>query len=172
MYEELLKWTKGKAHKYVESVPTHRPDEALTKAKNKLLSFYAAIPRTAKEIFEPLKKGKTISQNDKEGFQMFLCDLEEAENTCAVNNDVHLLNNVDLIVDLVAAKMPKTQKYFSRYVKAGLVKLSPFRFSRISSVSRLRIYLCLAAAWLLIKFKRKKKAAAAAAAALPQRSLM
>ena len=59
-YEELSNWTKGKAHKYVRSVSTRPPAEALVMAKQKLLSFFAAIPRTAKEIFEPLKKGKAI----------------------------------------------------------------------------------------------------------------
>ena len=36
-YEELSNWTKGKAHKYVRSVSTRPPAEALAMAKQKLL---------------------------------------------------------------------------------------------------------------------------------------
>ena len=101
-YEELKQWTKGKAHKYVLSVSEWPPTEALIMAKQRLVAFYAAVPRTAHEIFEPLKKGKAISINDKDGYQLFFCELEKAENGCYFNNDAHLLNTVELIVDLVA----------------------------------------------------------------------
>ena len=77
--------------------------------------YFAAIPRTANEVFEPLKKGKAISLNDKEGYQMFHSDLEQTESVCNVHNDAHLLNDVDQITSLVATRMPKAQKEFSKY---------------------------------------------------------
>ena len=116
-YEELTHWTKGKARKYVPSYEARPPAEALALAKQKLMAFFAAIPRTANEIFEPLKKGKAISLNDKEGYQTFLCDLEKSENESYVHNDAHLLNDVDQIKSLVATRMPKAQKEFSKYAK-------------------------------------------------------
>ena len=93
------------------------PSEALILAKQRLISFCAAIPRTAHEIFEPLKRGKSISIIDKEGYQLFLCELEATENGCFINNDAHLLDTVEIIVDLIALRMPKLQKEFSKYAK-------------------------------------------------------
>ena len=116
-YEELKHWTKGKANTYVQSMKDRPPTEALMLAKQRLISFFAAIPRTAHEIFEPLKKGKAISVTDKDAYQLFLCELEATENGCFINRDAHLLNTVELIIDLVASRMPKLQKEFSKYAK-------------------------------------------------------
>ena len=115
-YEELKQWTKGKAKTYVLSVKERPPNEALILAKQRLIAFFAAIPRTAHEIFEPLMKGKSISMNDKDGFQLFFCQLEKVENSCFINNDAHLLDTVEKIVDLVALRIPKMQNDFSKYV--------------------------------------------------------
>ena len=143
IFDELLRWTKGKANKYVKAYRERPPADALLLAKQRLLEFFAAIPRTAIEVFDSLKKGKAISFNDKDGFQLFACELEEVENGCFINNDVHLLDTVDQIIEVVQARLPKLQRDFSRsskylYQHGGVINyqfLKSFVFEQIADLS-------------------------------------
>ena len=134
-YEELKSWTKGKARKYVNSMKDKPAHEALWMAKQRLVMFFAAVPRTAMEIFGPVKRGKAVSLNDKEGYQLLLCELESMENSCYINQDAHLLDTVEMIVDVVAARMPKLQREFSKF--AGNV----YKTNGVISFQTLKVFL-------------------------------
>ena len=135
-YEELKAWTRGNAHTYVKAVKDRPPSEALLMAKQRLIMFFAAIPRTAIEIFDPIKKGKAISQNDKDGYQLLFCELESLESSCLINNDSHLLDMIEMIVDVVALRMPKLQNDFSNY--AGRV----YQAGHTITFQTLKSFLC------------------------------